>query len=122
MLIQQYAFLLKYHHLVTNVAGKTFITPEDATYASSNSDVDSSYALSASKPIQAGDELFLPFSQHPKSHLGAESLLFHNIPTTEDFDMAEQIIQDEIEKLRHKRRGREFKLDKDIGTMQHGKE
>lgn len=43
-----------------------------------------------------GDELYLPFSSHPKSQLGPTSTLFENIPSKDDFDLAEAIIRDSI--------------------------
>jgi hypothetical protein len=43
-----------------------------------------------------GDEMYLPFSSHPKSQLGPTSTLFDNIPSKDDFDLAEEIVRDSI--------------------------
>ena len=115
LFIQQYAYLLKYHHLESNLEGQAFATKLSMSEATSTSE---DYQLRASKPIQAGDELLLPFSQHPMSQLeGSSHHYFDSIPNSEEFSIAEDIIRDEVERFKYRRgAGSQQPKAQDIGT------
>lgn len=51
----------------------------------------------AIRSIQQGEELFLPVLQHPHARLGVEHPLFHNIPTSKDYILAEEIFRMEAD-------------------------
>lgn len=92
LVVSQYGFILKHHPYLANVEGDvTWI--ETGTSASSTASV-----LRATSVIEPGDELFLSLDQHPQSRA---SDLF-SLPILEDYELAEQIINDEI---RVQRRG-----------------
>jgi hypothetical protein len=94
LFIQQYAYLLKHHHLLANVDGKTFW--RGATKVGDDDTGNKDFHLRATQKISVGDELYLPFSSHPRKQLGATSTLFKDIPSEDDFDLAESIIRDTI--------------------------
>jgi len=63
------------------------------------------FAVRASRPIHAGDELFLPLALHPRSQLMMNgNLLFQNIPTRDDYTKAAEMILDEIRQFRRRKR------------------
>jgi hypothetical protein len=46
----------------------------------------------ATRNIQAGEELFLSFNDHPQSVVGVDHPWFKNIPTIDDYTLAEKIL------------------------------
>jgi len=109
--IRRPAYLLKYHHLASNLEGTSFAMAKSAEELRT----DGNFDLRASRPIKAGDELLLVPHQHPRS-LVQQGLLrhqfFNDIPSPEDYELANGIIADTRERTKVK--GRENKLD-DIG-------
>jgi hypothetical protein len=55
--------------------------------------------LKATRTIEPGDELFLPFHDHPQRVLGERSDLF-NVPSLEEYGKADEIVQHEIKVLK----------------------
>lgn len=77
------ALLLKHHHLLANLAGT----------AVSDSTDPKEYSFTASRPITAGEELFLSFGQHPHAlvpELGMDQYLL----TESDYAIADEILND----------------------------
>lgn len=89
MFISQYGFLLKHHPFLANLQG--------GPLWSNNADVSSVTTLRAARVIEPGEELFLSFEQHPQQQSD-----FISLPTLEDYELADEIVRDEI---RTQRRG-----------------
>jgi hypothetical protein len=51
----------------------------------------------ATRAIEPGEELFLPYESHPHSLLGEDHVLFHNIPLANDYELAEAIFIMEVQ-------------------------
>ena len=59
--------------------------------------------LRATKPIRPGDELFLPMERHPKYEFGSPFRFFNDVPLPEDYEAANDIIRDEMDRYKTKR-------------------
>ena len=91
LLVSQYGLLLTFHHLLNNLrAGPLWTSSPDMV-------VGLGSELQASRPISEGEELFLKFDDHPAS---AASDAFTTLPVQADFDLAQEIIKDEVKYLR----------------------
>lgn len=53
--------------------------------------------LRATQHIQAGEELFISFEQHPHSKLGDSHSLYSSVPTPNDYKLAEEVFDIEAE-------------------------
>jgi hypothetical protein len=82
--------------LLANVDGVIFRKGGDLS-------TSEAYDLRATKHIQPGDELFLPMERHPKFEFGSPFRLFSDVPLPEDYEFANGIIRDEIERFKSKR-------------------
>ena len=91
MFVSQYGLLLKHHPFLANVEGPIWSEKSDILAPST---VES---LKATRVIEPGEELFLSFSEYPLHHSDVVS-----IPTLEDYELADEIVNDEI---RSQRRG-----------------
>lgn len=101
--VSQYGFLLKHHPLLANLRGGPI-------WSDDNDFVKSPVAnLRADRVIEAGDELFVSYENHPQKHFGIFSY-----PTLEDYALADEIIHDEI---RTQRRGA---ATRKVGKMSAG--
>ncbi len=101
--VSQYGFLLKHHPLLANLRGGPI-------WSDDNDFVKSPVAnLRADRVIEAGDELFASYENHPQKHFGIFSY-----PTLEDYALADEIIHDEI---RTQRRGA---ATRKVGKMSAG--
>lgn len=89
MFISQYGFLLKHHPFLANLQGGPVWSDEV--------DISSVASLRADRAIEPGEELFLSFENHPQQQSD-----FINLPTLEDYELADEIVLDEI---RSQRRG-----------------
>jgi hypothetical protein len=89
--VSHYGFLLGHHHILHNLHGGPLWT------ASQESEAGSGVVLKASRTIKEGEELFLNFYEHPASALGGKKFSF---PTQSDFELAHEIIRDELDYLR----------------------
>jgi hypothetical protein len=93
--VSQYGFLLKHHPFLANLRGgptwseKAKLSPANIT------------SLKAARVVEPGEELFLLFEEHPQ-HILHELRDVFNLPTMEDYEMADEIVRDEI---RTQRRG-----------------
>jgi hypothetical protein len=90
-----YALLLKHHPMLQNVQ------PSAPLWTSSSADDHSPpkepIILTATQPIQAGQELYLDFAQHVQSidpQLLLSSHNHHQLPTSHHYQEADEIIQD----------------------------
>ena len=83
--IASYALFLKFHPTLDNIDGRILVTTGDRTEERS--------IFRATKRIHPGDELFLPFHNHPASLFQTESTasLFRYIPTLADYELADEI-------------------------------
>ena len=82
-----YALLLKHHPLLANLKGDVWML--------NGNNGNSTMTMKASQEIFPGQELFLSFDDHPaSSHL--QTQLFLNIPIPTDFELADEIVKDEI--------------------------
>lgn len=108
LVVPQSAFLLKHHHKLDNVQGTAVKETLDNTNTPS-------LELTVTKPIRAGDELFLSWTSHPQSRIVDSNalLLFNDIPGEEDFEKAQDIMTAMVARFRRKK-GRENK-GKQIG-------
>jgi hypothetical protein len=79
-----FAFVVKHHPTLANVEGPLVVVD------SSSSDAPP-FELIATRPIQAGDELFVEYLHHPASLLPS---LFDHIPLPNDYELAEELSQD----------------------------
>jgi hypothetical protein len=99
--ISQYGFLLKHHPLLANLrGGPVWSHKAEASLISS---------LRADRVIESGQELFLSFEEHPQQHLD-----FFSYPTLDDYELADDIVRDEI---RTQRRGA---ATRKVGKMSAG--
>jgi hypothetical protein len=98
-IVSQYGLVLKHHpHLM-------------------NLERDADGSLKSSRSIEAGDELFLDFESHPHSILGSKVPYFENIPLTEDYAIANEIVKGELEHLARYRGSRKKVADAGAGTF-----
>ena len=81
-----YALLLKHHPLLDNLKGGVWMQSGNTRMT---------MTMTASREIIPGQELFLSFHDHPaSSHWKTQ--LFSKIPTPTDFELADEIVKDEI--------------------------
>ena len=89
--IDSFSFLLKHHPILYNVEGdlKTWEPPLPSLTEASAAFVR------ASRHVLAGEELFLPFDLHPQSP-GFGLQPFDYVPTSSDYDIADEIIREQL--------------------------
>lgn len=97
--VTQYGFLLKHHPHLANLQGGPIWT---------GTDEPSTLALKAARVIEPGDELFVSFDHHPQLRSNAFSL-----PTLEDYEVADDIVRDEI---KTQRRGARTVAGRSVGV------
>jgi len=85
----EFGLILKHHPLLANLNGGIW-----------RHDGDGMSELTASKEILPGHELFLSFNDHPGST--SQSKLFSNIPQPEHYELADEIVKEE---MKNQRRG-----------------
>ena len=91
--ISQYGFVLKHHPFLANLnGGPTWSEKAEGSPAET-------MGLKALRIIEPGEELFLSFGEHPQRALQERSS-FINLPTLEDYEMADEIVRDEIKTQR----------------------
>mmetsp|Transcript_21384 Transcript_21384/g.27644 ORF Transcript_21384/g.27644 Transcript_21384/m.27644 type:complete len:553 (+) Transcript_21384:218-1876(+) len=86
--VASYAFLVKFHPTLANIDG---IAMSEGPTSNSG---DTEYTVRATKHIRPGDELFLPYEHHPAyllSKLDTDFTFFQNIPTLDDYKLADEI-------------------------------
>jgi hypothetical protein len=84
-----HAFLIKPHPYLANVEGVLLSLRDEA----SNLD---RFSLRATRPIHAGEEFFVTYTHHPASSLLQNSHIFDQIPSVEDYALADGLIDDLI--------------------------
>lgn len=79
--ISSYGFLINHHPFLANVQGPGVLSAEGWI------------ELRATRRLQAGEELFLPYDAHPASKVSVGSML-ESIPKAEDYRKADEIMRD----------------------------
>jgi hypothetical protein len=107
-----FAFLVKHHPTLANVEGPLVVVD------SSSSDAPP-VELIATRPIQAGDELFVEYLHHPASLLPS---FFDHIPLPHEYEWAEELSQDaRLTSNRmtaaHRKRGHQLKPEQFIMSL-----
>uniref|UniRef100_A0A7S3DT21 SET domain-containing protein n=1 Tax=Entomoneis paludosa TaxID=265537 RepID=A0A7S3DT21_9STRA len=87
--VSSLALLVKFHPTLWNIDG--------AVVKQANEGQD--YVFRATRPIEEGDELFLPYEKHPayllqqNSNTADTAALFQQIPTLDDYNTADKVAQ-----------------------------
>lgn len=89
ILVSQYGFLLKHHPHLNNLQGGP--TWSDGAELNSSGVT----GLKAARVIEPGEELFLSLDEHPQFRSD-----FFSLPTLEDYEVADEIVRDEIKSQR----------------------
>ena len=107
--LASHAFLLKHHPSLANVEGVLFSNDETG---------DTSYfQLRAIRPIEAGEELFVDIQKHPSTKFPKYESVFADIPSVEEYEIADAIIDDAIltaRNMAYVHRKKFFRIKKEV--------
>ena len=119
--VDSYALLIKHHPTLYNIEGvEWFISPQDQQHLQQKN------PIIATRDIHAGEEFFLPYSSHPHSRArdgksnnnddDENAHVFDNIPLLEDYDIADEIIQEQLQLFKATKQNLQSKRRQEIGT------
>ena len=118
MYVDSYALLIKHHPTLYNIeGGDWFISPQGQQQEQGN-------PIIATRDIRAGEEFFLPYTSHPHSRTSSRKSnnnkqndrVFDNIPLLEDYNIADEIIQEQLQLFKATKQVLQSKRKQEIGT------
>ena len=119
--VDSFALLIRHHPTLHNVDGDLMLSKQQQQHP-----------IIATRSIQVGEELFLSYNNHPHSHLKSKDVqrtphhvdsnvnnndhpVFHNIPLLEDYNIADEIIQEQLQLFKATKQHLQNKRRQEIG-------